>query len=61
MSVETNSQLLDRAAEMIEFWTGTALSKVLQADIERNDLDALRGHVNQAEAQASRVEAADVH
>lgn len=59
MSNDTNLNLYERAAEMIDCWPGTVIAEVIEADIERGDLEALYEHVCQAEAQAAQEEFAD--
>lgn len=56
MSDSTNTNLLERAAEMVDYWGDTTAGKVIEADLERNDLDALNKHVCEAEAIASQQE-----
>jgi hypothetical protein len=62
MSDKVNSELFDRAAEMYEYWVGTPIARVIEADMARNDLEGLRQHVLSAEAIASQdeFEAADM-
>lgn len=56
MSQEYNERLLERAAEMIDYWEGTPMARVLENDIKANDLEQLNVHVFQAEGEASREE-----
>jgi hypothetical protein len=51
MSKEQNTLLLERASEQIDYWTGTMHARVIEADIDRDDLEALREHVVQAERE----------
>lgn len=62
MSSDVNTQLFERAAEMVDYYEGTVIAKVIEKNIEDNDLDALRENVTRAEAQASEqeFESADV-
>lgn len=56
MSVDTNTELLERAAEMIDYWEGTLHARLIEADIDSGDLESLRYHVTVAEGQASQQE-----
>lgn len=47
MSTEVNTQLLEEAAELIDRWVGTTRAAVLEADLERNDLESLALHVKE--------------
>lgn len=62
MSEQSNVELLERAAEMIDYFEGTVVAKVIEKNMEDNDLDALAANVNKAEAEASQeeFEASDV-
>lgn len=51
MSNEINTELLERAATQIDYWQGTMHARVIERDIETNDLEALRYHVDQAERE----------
>lgn len=50
MSNEENDKLLERAHELIDVWEGTLTAEILRADIRRNDLEALQGHIGALEA-----------
>lgn len=56
MSNNYNEELLERAAEAIDYFGDTTISKILEADIERNDLEGLVAHVAIAEAQMAQQE-----
>lgn len=62
MSEQINTLLLERAAEAIDYFGDTTIGKILQGDIDRNDLEILVVHVALAEAQMAQneFEAADV-
>lgn len=45
MSHESNTQLYELAAQHISYWAGEGLGAVLEADLERDDLDALSEHL----------------
>lgn len=47
MSNTVNTLLLEEAAELIDRWVGTPRASVLEADLERNDLDSLAVHVKE--------------
>lgn len=50
MSHQSNTQLLERAAEQIDRWEGTIMCELLEWDLEINDLQQLAKHVAEAEA-----------
>lgn len=56
MSNSANTELLERAAGMIDFWEGTIIAEVIESDVANNDLEGLMAHVNDAEAQAAEEE-----
>lgn len=56
MSNNTNTILLERAADMIDYWDNTVQSKILEQLVEANDLEALVVEVAKAEAMASQQE-----
>lgn len=54
MSDSSTTELLERASEMITYFEGKLPVKVIEADLERNDLDMLWVHVHEAEMEISR-------
>lgn len=52
MSNTVNVDLFERAAEQLDFWTGTIWEKIIQQDIDSNDLGSLYYHVKMAELQS---------
>ena len=62
MSNLVNTELFERAAEMVTYFEGKLPAKVIEQDLKHNDLEALRYHVADAEAVAAQneLEAADV-
>lgn len=56
MSNTTNSDLMERAQEQLEYWTGTMWERLIQRDLTQNDLESLRYHLRQAEAEQSLQE-----
>lgn len=56
MSNQVNTQLYERASEMIDQWEGTPIARVIEADLDRQDLDSLYQHVCYAEGMASQEE-----
>lgn len=56
MSNNVNTNLLERAADLIDYWEGTVHARVLERDIDANDLEALKYHVSQAEAEMQMQE-----
>lgn len=51
MSNNTNEILYEDALEVMEYFTGTMIERVIQRDMDADDLEALRYHVNQARRQ----------
>lgn len=51
MSKETNDILLERAREAQEYWTGTMWERIIQRDIDTNDLEALRYHLTESDRE----------
>ena len=62
--MSSNTELLERAAEALEYWTGTMHGRIIERDLKSNDLEALSYHLRQAEAemqiQEDEFEATDV-
>jgi hypothetical protein len=56
MSNNVNEELLERASECIDYFGGTTIGKILESDLDSNDLTALVTHVAIAEAQMSQAE-----
>lgn len=56
MSVEVNMELFERAADMIDYWSGTIIAACIENDLAENDLDGLYAHVCEAEGMASQEE-----
>ena len=48
MSNTTNDKLMDSAQDMLEYWAGTLWERIIQRDLDANDLEALHYHVAQA-------------
>lgn len=53
---EGNTELLERASECIDYFQDKMPAKILEADLERNDLEMLWVHVREAEMEISRQE-----
>ena len=51
MSNQINTDLLEQANEVMEYFTSTVLERIIERDIKANDLEALRLHVNEGLAQ----------
>ena len=49
MSNNVNTQLLERASEMQEYWTGTLHAEKIEAAMLLNDMEMLHGAVVEAE------------
>jgi hypothetical protein len=56
MSHNINIELLERAAEMVDYFVDKLPAQLIERDMEANDLESLAVHVAQAEAEASRQE-----
>ena len=54
MSNQVNTQLYERASEMIEFWTNTQHAQRIEYIMTLNDLDELEKAVREAESEAYR-------
>lgn len=48
MSDFINTNLLELAADHIDFWAGEGIGAVLEDDLKRNDLDSLAVHVKES-------------
>lgn len=56
MSNNTNSELLDRAAEMVDYWEGTLHAELIRKALDENDLEQVLKATANAEAEASMQE-----
>jgi len=56
MSNITNDALLEEAAFYADYFVGTVMGKILQADLDANDLEGLRFHLNDARRTAYELE-----
>lgn len=56
MSDAVNEGLLEEAAHYIEYFAGTMMGDVLQRDLDANDLEGLRFHLNDARKVAYELE-----
>lgn len=56
MSNNVNQELLERAAEMVEYWEGTLHAELIRYALDSNDLDQVRQQVVLAEGEAARQE-----
>lgn len=68
MSNSSNTELLELAGEHSSYWAGEGIGAAIDADIERNDLDALSEHLKQSaslifqlEYNPTELEASDVY
>ena len=59
MSNQVNTQLYELALEMMEYWAGTMWERVIQRDLDVDDLEALRYHTNNAYKQMRLEEDAE--
>jgi len=51
MSNQVNTDLLERVAELMEYWEGTMHAKLLQQALDSNDLEQLNYIANLAEKE----------
>lgn len=51
MSNLSNTILMERAADVIDYFEGKIIAKIIETDLDRNDLESLEKHVNEAEAE----------
>lgn len=56
MSNNVNTDLLERAAEMVAFWEGNKIADEVQSALDSNDLELVWQVVTSAEAEAARQE-----
>ena len=48
MSNKINDELYDKALEVMEYFTGTLIERTIQRDLDSDDLEALKYHVDNA-------------
>jgi len=48
MSQEENTKLLELASEHISYWEGEGIGAVLEADLDRDDLEGLAEHLRES-------------
>lgn len=56
MSNAANDKLLEEAAHYIDYLEGTILAEALKRDLDANDLEGLRFHLNDARKVAFELE-----
>ena len=56
MSHQVNTELLELASHHIDYWAGEGVGALIEADIERNDLEALSQHVAESAREMFRLE-----
>lgn len=56
MSTAVNTELFERAEEMIDYFEGKVPAKIIEQDLKDNNLESLQLHVSEAEAMASQQE-----
>jgi hypothetical protein len=56
MSNQVNTNLLERASACIDYFERKLPAQIIEADLDRNDLEALELHVNEAEAMIFEAE-----
>jgi hypothetical protein len=64
MSNKVNDALLEKAADLMEYWSGTMHDRIIARDLASSDLEALKYHVDLAwkemQLQEEEFEYADV-
>lgn len=48
MSHNSNTNIMEEAQQALEYWEGEGIGKVIEADIDRNDLEALAQHLKES-------------
>jgi hypothetical protein len=66
MSDYIADKLYDQVAELVSYWEGTLWARMLERDLDTNDMEALHFHAQQAYAEMRLQEdlslgAGDVH
>lgn len=56
MSNQTNTNLLELASEHISYWEGEGIGAVLEADLDRDDLDSLKQHLVDSAVMMAQLE-----
>ncbi len=59
MSTQVNTNLLERAADCVDHFDGKMPAKLIEKDLETNDLESLLVHVTQAEQMIMEQESND--
>lgn len=53
MANQSNTNIMERAQSVLEELTGTIWERIIERDIDANDLESLKYHVTLAEAELS--------
>lgn len=48
MSHQVNTDLYEIAADHIDYWAGEGIGAVIEADVNRDDLDSLYNHIQES-------------
>lgn len=48
MSNQTNTDLLELASEHISYWEGEGIGAVIEADLDKDDLESLSEHLRES-------------
>ena len=56
MSNQVNTELLERAADMVEYFESKLPATLIQQALDSGDLDMVRKYVAEAEAMAAQTE-----
>lgn len=46
MSNQVNTELIERVQELCDYWSGTMHERLLQRDLDADDLEALKYHAD---------------
>lgn len=49
-------EIRDRVSKMMEYWSGTLHTRLLQRALDENDMEAIKYHLREAEAEYSLQE-----
>lgn len=55
MSDTANDIIIEQAKEMIDYWQGTVIEKMLRQDLAVQDLDSLSQHTREARQQIDDI------
>lgn len=56
MSLQANTELMELAQYHLDYWAGEGIGKVIEADIERGDLEQLEADIKQSASLMFQLE-----